>query len=241
MTASVAHDFNNLLSVIMVCAGEIADFTNDGVQRGRAGEISAAAARGAELTRRLLDGERPARGAAELIVVDVAIIDVLPLLRRTLSSSTDLSLDSAGQVPHVLLGRGELERMLLNLVTNARDAIHAAGGEAGTVAIRMSTSSVPPGDPILPVGWCVQISVSDNGTGMSKEVAHRALDPYYSTKGKASGTGLGLPTALALARAAGGDLRISSAFAEGTTVSIYLPGVRAGGEPLTLRRPLASG
>lgn len=239
-TASVVHDFNNLLSVIMVCAGEIADSASGSVQRERAHEISAAATRGAELTRRLLDGERPERSGIEPVAVDIAIIDALPLLRRTLPSSTDLNLASEGHLPHVLLARGELERMLVNLAANSRDAITASDAGTGTVAIRAAVSSVPPGDPILPVGWCVRISFCDDGVGMAPEAVSRALHPYYSTKNGGGGTGLGLPTVLALARASGGDVRISSAPGAGTAVSIYLPAVRAGGEPLTLQRVQAS-
>ena len=236
--ASVAHDFNNLLSVINVCAGEIADEAESRVQRERAGEIRDAAGRGADLTRRLLRSDGTSAPAAEAapVAADEAIVDCLALLRRTLPGSVDLSLSSEGQVPHVMLARGELERMLLNLAANSRDALP----DGGTVAIRTALVTVEPGDPVLPVGWCVRIAFSDDGEGMAPEVASRAVDALYTTKPAERGSGLGLATVNAIARLRGGDMRINSSAGAGTTVAIYLPAVRAGGEPLALARPTAT-
>ena len=93
---------------------------------------------------------------------------------------------------------------------------------------------MPPGDGCLGTGWHVQVSFGDTGTGMSPGVARRALEPYFSTKGGRDGRGLGLASAHAMLRAAGGDLRINSRPGAGTTVSIYLPAVDLTGEPLAL-------
>jgi len=232
--ASVAHDFNNLLSVIMVCAGEIAD-DGEGTHRERAIEIRAAAQRGAELSRCLLEHEGRTRPQPQPLAIDVALIDALPLIRRTLELTTEISLTSGGHVPRVRMAQGELQRMLLNLAANARDAMP----QGGSVAIRSGVARVPPGDPVLPTGWCVRISFSDSGTGMTPEVAHRATQPYFSTKPSSAGTGLGLATVLALARSRGGDIRINSLPGSGTTVAIYLPAVRADGRALSLPRPAA--
>jgi len=233
MTASVAHDFNNLLSVILVCAGEIADSAGDDEQRARAEEIRAAAERGAGLSKRLLQQGATDAATLDPVALDVAIIDALPLLRRTLGADADISLTSSGGVPRALLAPGELERMLLNLAANSRDAM-ASGG---SVDIRTAVVPIPAGDPHLPVGSCAKISFTDDGTGMSAEVARRAVLAYYSTKDEEEGTGLGLATVQAIARSRGGDLRISTTPGSGTTVSIYLPAVRESGEPLALRPP----
>jgi signal transduction histidine kinase len=229
-TAEVAHDFNNLLSVIMVCAGEIAAGA-EGEQRERAEEIRAAAERGAELTRGLIGGARIAESAPEPVAVAAVIAGVAPLIERTLGAGVRLGIDSDGALPPVALAGADLERILLNLAVNARDAM--PGG--GAVAVAEAAVAVPPGDPSLGTGLHVRIGFADTGTGMSPEVARRALEPYYSTKdGDAGGAGLGLAGSRALVRAVGGDLRINTRFGGGTTVSIYLPALDARGEPLSL-------
>ncbi|GIK77924.1 MAG: hypothetical protein BroJett022_16140 [Actinomycetes bacterium] len=227
-TAEVAHDFNNLLSVIMVCAGEIAA-GGGGEQRERAEEIRAAAERGAELTRGLVGGGRTDPAPAP-VAVTAAIGDAARLIERMLGPRVELSLECEGALPPVALAAPDLERILLNLAANARDAMP----DGGAAAIAASAIAVPPGDPILGTGLHVRIGFADTGSGMSPEVARRAVDPYYSTKGGDSGSGLGLAGSRALVRRAGGDLRINTRIGGGTTVSIHLPALDARGEPLAL-------
>ena len=233
-TASVVHDFNNLLSVIMVCAGEIAAGA-EGAQRERAEEISEAARRGAELSRGLLAEERaitdPApRTAPEALAVDEAILSSRKLIERALGPGIELGFRFEAALPRVAFAAADLERVLLNLAANACDAVPAGGA----VAIGAGVVSVPAGDSCLGTGWHVHVSFADNGTGMSPDVARRALEPYFSTKGGRDGSGLGLASAQTMLRAAGGDLRINSRPGAGTTVSIYLPAVDLTGEPLAL-------
>ncbi|HET6831205.1 MAG TPA: ATP-binding protein [Solirubrobacterales bacterium] len=230
-TAEVAHDFNNLLSVIMVCAGEIA--AGGGEQGERAEEIRAAAERGAALTRSLLGPERAEREAPRVepaVAVGAVIDGAAKLIERTLGPRVRLSVECDEALPAVGLAAAELERILLNLAANAGDAMPAGGA----AAISSTFAMVPPGDPVLGTGLHVRITFADSGAGMSAEVARRAVEPYFSTKEGAAGSGLGLAGARALVRAAGGELRIDSQPASGTTVSIYLPALSADGEPLAL-------
>jgi signal transduction histidine kinase len=233
-TATVAHDFNNLLSVIMVCAGEIADET-DGVHRERAEEIREAALRGAGLCRSLLTEERAASGGApapqaQSLAADEAILGSRKLIERALGPRIRLDLTSDGTLPQIALAGADLERVLLNLAANSRDAMP----RGGAVAVRTETVAVPPGDPRLGTGLHARITFADDGMGMSPDVAGKALEPYFSTKGEEAGSGLGLAGAVAMTRAAGGDLRINSQPGIGTTISIYLPALDASGRPLAL-------
>jgi signal transduction histidine kinase len=231
-TASIAHDFNNLLSVIMVCASEIIGEPDDGTHIDRAEEILEAATRGAELSRRLLGNERiePTSEGSEIVAIDLAIIDSLSLLERTLGPGIELSLASDGHLPQVRLASGEIQRVLLNLAANSRDAMP----DGGEVAIRTGIVSIPPGDHCLGTGWHVRIAFADEGAGMSPEIAQRAVEPYFSTKFDREGTGLGLATVSALLRSVGGDLRINSRVGSGTTISVYLPAIDTYGKPLSL-------
>ena len=229
MTAGVAHDFNNVLSVIMVCAGEIAAATEDAEQRERAREITDAAERGAELSRRLLTQERLPEPEPEVLAVDTAIVDALPIVKRTLGEGIEISLSSRGHLPHVMLAPGELQRMLVNLAANSRDAMP----DGGSVAIRTGQITVPAGDRVLGAGWHLRITFTDTGAGMTPEVLGRATQPYFTTK-QGTGSGLGLATVGALLRGRGGRLRLSSPPSGGTSAILDLPAVTAAGEPLSL-------
>jgi signal transduction histidine kinase len=229
LTAGVAHDFNNILAVILVCASEIAAAAEDPGQRQRAEEIREAAQRGAELSRRLVAGDTARPRSAEPLDVGAAVAEALPLLRRTLGSDVQITIGGGGPLPLARLGRGELERMLVNLAANSRDALSGSGA----VAIHTAEVSVPGGDPHLGAGTHLRIAFSDSGAGMTPEVAMRAIEPHFTTKGS-GGSGLGLATVSALLRERGGDVRINTAPGAGTTISLYVPAVDAAGDALAL-------
>lgn len=234
-SAEVAHDFNNLLAVIMACAGEIAAVA-EGAQLERAEEIRAAARRGTELSRRLLGSSRVAAGAgpgcgARPLAVATALAGSRRLIERALGPGIRLGVEIAAALPHVAIGVTELERVLLNLAANAREAMPAGG----VVTIAAGLVAIAPGDLALGTGWHVRIDFADDGPGMSAEVARRAAEPYFSTKeGAAGSNGLGLAGARSIARSAGGELRIDARPGAGTTVSILLPAVDAAGGALSL-------
>ena len=238
--AGVAHDFNNLLSVILVCASEIAEGA-EGSQRERAEEISGCPARRrAEpqpARRRAQAGRdrgiashgpaRRARGAPRLEEAD----------RAGARGRDPLGAGRRGGLPPIPIATADLERVLLNLAGNAREAMPSGGA----VAIGAELVTIPPGDARLGTGWHVRIAFADNGCGMSADVAERALEPYFSTKDGAGsgGSGLGLASARAIVAAAGGDLRINSRPGAGTTIVIYLPALDGAGNRLALSPPAA--
>jgi signal transduction histidine kinase len=230
LAAGIAHDFNNLLSVILSYAGELEEELEDSELAEPAKEIRAAAQRGAQLTRQLLTYGR--RDSPERVPIDLnlAVLDAAALLGRTLGEHVRLTTRPAEGLPRVLLAPGQIERILVNLAANSRDAM-PAGGE---VEIRTELVAVPPGDALLGTGWFVRLVVRDDGTGMDGAVSSRAREPFFTTKDEGAGTGLGLATIHGIARGSNGDLRIDSAPGEGTTVALYLPAVRGNGDPLSM-------
>jgi signal transduction histidine kinase len=240
--AGVAHDFNNLLSVILVCASEIAAGA-EGAQRERAEEIREAARHGAELSRSLLGGSRTPAATAEVsatparLDVREALAGARRLIERALGDGIRLALDAGAGLPPIPIAAADLERVLLNLAGNAREAMPSGGA----VAIGAELVTIPPGDARLGTGWHVRIAFADNGCGMSADVAERALEPYFSTKDGAGsgGSGLGLASARTIIVAAGGDLRINSRPGAGTTIAIYLPALDDAGNRLALSPPAA--
>jgi len=139
-------------------------------------------------------------------------------LERTLGPTVRINLDIDQQAACVVGDETQVELAVLNLAINARDAMPEGGGL--TIATRIAANS----DAIeLPPGRYVELAVTDTGTGMPPEVADRAFNPFFTTKGIGAGTGLGLSQVYAMARQAGGIARIRSAPGEGTTVSMILP------------------
>lgn len=231
LTAQTAHDFNNLLSVILACASELEDGYADGIDVGeRAVEIRGAAERGARLTRELIDAVKPRPRKTEPIELNPAVLDSMAMIRRMAGESVAVESELGAQLPRVGIDRPQIERTLLNLTSNARDAIRGRG----SLTVRTSLLSIASGDPRLGPGWYVRLSVSDDGIGMTREVIEHAIDPFYTTKAGVDGSGLGLPTVAGIARSAGGDLRIGSIPGEGTTVSVHLPAIASNGDILAL-------
>lgn len=236
LTAGIAHDFGNLLSVILSYSGELEQELADPDDRERAAEIRAAAERGAALTRQLISCSRGL--PAERVPVDLraALEEASGLLRRTAGEGVELRFSGAPGLPHVRLGVGQAEQIVVNLIANSRNAM--AGG--GLIRICTEMASLPPGSP-LGTGWFVRLAVADDGAGMDPELTARAVEPFYTTREGAGGTGLGLTTVAAIAHAAGGEVEIESSPGAGTRVVVTLPAVCADGEPLSLpRRQLAA-
>ncbi|MCC6224391.1 MAG: PAS domain S-box protein [Thermoleophilia bacterium] len=210
LAAGVAHDFNNLLTAIQGYA-ELLHGSLDGgdSRRNEVDEIARAARRGAELTRRLLAFSR--REHVEAGAVDVG--DLLerfePLLRGVLGEAIELHLDRGAPLPAVLAVSDELEQVVLNLATNARDAMPGGGRLAISVSERSEGT--------------VAIDVVDTGSGMSEDVRSRAFEPFFTTKERGHGTGLGLATVWGIVERAGGTVELDSEPGAGTRVTVSLP------------------
>jgi two-component system, cell cycle sensor histidine kinase and response regulator CckA len=236
-TAGIAHDFNNLLSVILTCAGELERELDDATQRERATEIREAGRRGAELTRRLLEVSCGRSTVPVPIELNAAVERMRGILNRTLGPRIDLACELDSRLPAVLAAPGQVEQVLVSLLDNCRDAI---GSGPGAVIVRTGLLEADGRDERPAIGWFARLAVTDDGSGMSPAVAARAGERFFTTKG-AAGNGLGLAGARDLARAAGGELRLSSVPGRGTTVEILLPAVRSNGDPLTRRRGRGGG
>ncbi len=219
LAGSIAHDFNNLLMVINGAA-EQAAATSAAVGQGpNAWSTVAEAGRtGAHLTRQLLTFARRHPIEPALQRVEASVLASRELLKSSLGAQVELEFALEQESWPVSMQNGHLEQILLNLCINARDAMPAGGRVTIATARRTLGPSELPSD--VPPGDFVELSVADNGMGMSDETAQRALDPYFSTK--AQGTGLGLSTCYGIARQAGGTLLLESTLHQGTRVRVLL-------------------
>jgi PAS domain S-box-containing protein len=234
LAGGVAHDFNNILAVISNYAEMISETldmpTPDPAEladaRKDCGQISRAAERATRLTKQLLAFGRRDITQAEILNLNLVIGDVEPMLRRSIGEHIHLVTTLDRDLWPVHADAGQIEQILVNLCVNARDAM--PGG--GTLSIDTSNAEISEddlsGSPV-PVGRYVRVRVSDTGTGMPPEVIERAFEPFYTTKPKGSGTGLGLATVYGIATAAGGDVRLYSENGIGTTITVLLPAADA--------------
>ncbi len=215
----IAHDFNNVLMVIM---GNVALISRRHPSP-EAHQIESAVSSAAALTRQLLAFGR--RAVIEPTVLDIGqvVSDAVTMMRRIIGESIqiDHSLPSAPLL--VRLDRAQLEQVLLNLATNARDAMPDGGTlriTASDVELRAGSSRLPPDTQ---PGSYVGLQVSDSGIGMDESTQQRVFEPFFTTKPRGRGTGLGLATVFGIVTQSGGFIRMSSQPGKGTRFELFFP------------------
>ncbi|MBX3707159.1 MAG: response regulator [Pseudomonadales bacterium] len=245
LTGGIAHDFNNLLTVILG-NGEMLeqDPSLDATARQLTGTIVTAAERGAGLTRRLLAFARRQPLEPKVVDVNQLIRGIEGLLRRTLTEDIDIEIDGAPELWQSEIDPGQLEAALVNLAVNARDAMPNGGRlTIETANVTLDDWYAESNSEVIP-GQYAMVSVSDTGSGMSRETLDRAFEPFFTTKGASQGSGLGLSMVFGFVKQSGGHAKIYSEIGEGTSVKLYLPRCRTTGEspyePVA-RRPDAVG
>jgi PAS domain S-box-containing protein len=220
LAGGIAHDFNNLLTVINGYSDLLLGAADLAHRRGELQQIRSAGERAASLTRQLLTFSRHAVVEQHVVSLNDVVGQAEHLLRGLLGEDIAVALDLAQALPHIKADRGQLERVLINLVVNARDAMP----EGGLLAITTATvDGEGPPVPLPPApGWVV-LAVSDSGVGMPSEVQARLFEPFFTTKPPGQGTGLGLAVVDGVVKKAGGVIRVSSTAGKGTTFSLYFP------------------
>jgi PAS domain S-box-containing protein len=224
LAGGVAHDFNNLLSVILSRTGFAIDKMEDGDPRkDDLIEVHSAAERAALLTRQLLAFSRKQLLQPVLLNLNQIAAGVESMLRRILGEDIALVQTLAPDLGAVRADPGQIEQVLMNLVVNARDAMP----EGGKLSIATSNIYIDEGQAErylgMPPGPYVQLTVADTGCGMDEQTKSRLFIPFFTTKEKGRGTGLGLSTVYGIITQSGGDIWVDSEPGRGTIFTIYLP------------------
>lgn len=223
LSGGIAHDFNNLLTIISGNLELLEETITDPQDHELLTRAARAADSGARLTNRLLTFARRRQLAAEVINLNEQVRGMTELLRRTLGDTIELRTHLAPDLWLARVDAGEVEAAVINLAINARDAMP----DGGKLAIRTDNATLEEGEigfeGPLTAGEYVRISVSDNGTGMTKETLHRVFEPFFTTKPPGRGTGLGLSTIYGFVKQSQGNITIYSEPGTGTTVNLYLP------------------
>ena len=232
LVGGVAHDFNNLLNVI---AG-YADFTAE--QLGTLAQederiepvladveqVRTAAQQAIRVTRQLLTFSRSDAAKREVLDMNEVVESSGELLRRSLGEQINLVISAEPDLWRVEADRGQLEQVLVNVALNARDAMMPGGGrltiETGNTEVDAAYAAQRPG--LEPGRYC-RLAVSDTGTGMDAATIERVFEPFFSTKERGRGTGLGLATVYGIVTGLGGTIDIYSEKELGTTVNVLLP------------------
>ncbi|CAN5739957.1 hypothetical protein BH11MYX3_BH11MYX3_23690 [soil metagenome] len=230
LSAGVAHDMNNILGTIQNLAELQLAEPQSASARTDLTHIVAQSQRGAELTRALLAFSRRGQYRMQVLDLDVAIRELLPLLSRTLPKSLELVTRFAAGGVWVEADPSQLGQVVMNLTLNALDAMNGVG------TLTITTDAVeldPPRAAALGLvaGSHVRILVTDTGCGMSEATKLRAFEPFFTTKELGKGTGLGLSTVWGVAKSHGGVVTIESTPGAGTTFAIYLPRTTASPPP----------
>jgi two-component system, cell cycle sensor histidine kinase and response regulator CckA len=224
LAGGIAHDFNNLLLAIQGYASLLAEHVADKPEGADAlGHIQRAADRATTLTRQLLAFSRRQVLQPRELDLNEVVRALVPLLQRLVGEPVQLETQLAPDLGLVRADRAQLEEVLVNLATNARDAMPRGGHlllTSRNVALRDTWFAFHDGPP---PGDYVELSVQDNGTGMTEEVKAHLFEPFFTTKEQGKGTGLGLPTVYGVIKQSGGEVQAYSTLGEGTTIKLLLP------------------
>jgi PAS domain S-box-containing protein len=225
LAGGVAHDFNNLLTVVNGYSDMVLlKLAKSDPLRPKLQQIRNAGGRAAQLTQQLLAFSRKQVIQPRPLNLNAAVEEAQAMLHPVMGEDIEVVLrldESAGQV---LGDPAQMAQLLMNLAVNARDAMPRGG------RLTIETANVIVGDspahPALPIGPYVLLTVSDTGTGMSEDVRQHIFEPFYTTKEKDQGTGLGLATVYGIVQQSGGAITVESAPGKGTAFRIFLPCVK---------------
>jgi two-component system cell cycle sensor histidine kinase/response regulator CckA len=222
LAGGVAHDFNNILGIISGHAELMQLSAANPAERRHAERIISATEKAASLTRQLLAFGRKQVMSLKLLNLSTVMDGLTSMVNCLMSAEVQIDIQASENLGLVQADQSQLEQVIMNLATNARQAMP----DGGTLTIKIDEFQSGKDHPDLPPGVYVRLSVIDTGIGMTEEVQSRVFEPFFSTK--KMGTGLGLSTVYGIIKQSGGYVTVQSAPQQGSTFSVFLPVVTGG-------------
>jgi PAS domain S-box-containing protein len=221
LAGGVAHDFNNILSAIIGFSQlALMRLPDDHPAVESIKIVYDSGERAASLTRQLLAFSRKQVLEMKVVNLNTIIENMAKMLRRVIGENIVLDINLQKPIRNILADAGQMEQVLMNLLVNARDAMPSGG------RVKVKTEEIFLREEIdrnITPGSYVMVSVTDTGTGMSKEVQERIFEPFYTTKGMGKGTGLGMSTVYGIVKQHDGHVTVHSEQGRGSTVKVYFP------------------
>jgi signal transduction histidine kinase/ActR/RegA family two-component response regulator len=224
LAGGIAHDFNNLLTTISGNADlALLDIEEDDILRPSIEEIKSASKKAADLTRQLLAFSRKQIVEPEVVQVNEIVENLEKMLVRLIGEDIELKTIIYPDLEPIKADSGQIEQILMNLIVNARDAMQ----NGGSLTIKTSkielVESYCEKHPNLKPGRYAVITVSDTGCGMDEDTKARIFEPFFTSKPKGEGTGLGLATTFGIVKQHKGHIEVYTKPDVGTSFEIYLP------------------
>ena len=226
LTGGIAHDFNNILTSVMgnlMLAEELSEKYQDAKLSKYLTRACRSGEKARNLIQQMLTFSRGQRGEPRALSLEPLVKEASKLLEASLPSSVEIELDVSSNTSQIMIDPVHLEQILVNLCINARDAVSANGciliGVKEHECITCGCESCKQSFD----GSYVELSVKDNGTGISREVLDRMFEPFYSTKEVGKGSGMGLSTVHGIVHDYGGHIKVDTKMNGGTAINIFLP------------------
>ncbi|MCF8070517.1 MAG: PAS domain S-box protein [Desulfobacterales bacterium] len=245
LSGGIAHDFNNILSVIIGYAEmmELFDIDEGSEARSRLDAILTGARRATDLVKQILTFSRQSDQKKKPVQLGIIVKEAIKFLRASLPSTIEIVQHIENQKSLILADTTQMHQVVMNLCTNAAQAMRTSGSVLKVDLTEETIEEQPPGTPDLVPGLYVRLTISDTGPGISPEILDRIFDPYFTTKEKGEGTGLGLAVVHGIVKSHHGTIIVSSELEKGSVFQIYLPVLETGTDLMKSRsvEPLSKG
>jgi len=228
LAGGIAHDFNNLLfPIIGMSELLLEDLPKGSLEYKNAREIFLAGKRAGDLVNQILAFSRQSEHKMAPVRLQNVLKEVLKLSRSTIPTSIKIHEDIHQNCGLVIADPTQIHQVAMNLITNAFHAVEEKNGIIFVGLKEIPNSASQPEQ-------CIRLSVSDNGMGMTQDTIQKVFEPYFTTKEKGKGTGLGLAVVYGIVKEHKGEIKVNSEMGKGTTFNVYLPSMKKSSEIVTV-------
>jgi PAS domain S-box-containing protein len=233
LAGGIAHDFNNILFPVMGYTEMLLnDFPQDSPTHKNLTKIYAGALRARDLVRQILEFSRQESGQLKIIQIALVIKEALKLMESSIPGNIEIIQDIDKDCSSIKGDSTRIHQVIMNLVTNACYAMEETGGKLAISLKEIEIEKPELINPDMLSGVYTRFTISDTGSGMDKDLISKIFVPFFTTKEKSKGTGMGLSVVHGIVIGMGGGIKVESEIGKGTQFHVYLPAIKSESEPL---------